>query len=212
MDNRYSYGLLEKIKFYSSYFFYKLIIPLEVTKPKPKMWWYELIYSLAKFKNYSVNLKFPFRDNTIQTKFGIFKIRPNTSDAACVSPAFERRDLNHLLKLLRNLTLQNKKVIFCDVGADLGSYSITVANRFKNVDIKSFEPIEENCQLLRENLALNKAAHIVEVFPVALTDKDNSTMTMQFNVDSPGSSSLFSTRAKTVKNYLVRTTRLDSIL
>src|SRR4030042_6310502 len=103
MLKKYRYTFMDNLLFYCSYFYYKLILPLEVKKPRFKLWLYEWHYSLAKFINYQMNVPWKYTIDTIQTRFGTFKIRTNTSDAANVSPAFERRDQNYLVRTINEL-------------------------------------------------------------------------------------------------------------
>jgi hypothetical protein len=49
-------------------------------------------------------------------------------DVACVSPAFERPDLNLLLALLEEPLKAERSVLLLDIGADLGTYSVAVAS------------------------------------------------------------------------------------
>ena len=100
MLKKYSYSIVDKLRFYFSYFYYKLIIPFEVKRPRMKMWWYEFVYSMAKFRDYQLSVPWKYAIDRIETRFGKFKIRINTSDAANVSPAFERSDQNYLLQLI----------------------------------------------------------------------------------------------------------------
>jgi FkbM family methyltransferase len=214
MQKIYKNSTSGKIFFYISYFYYKALLPFEVKKPRWKMWWYEMLYTLAKFRDYTSSIPFPFKDTIIQTKFGVFKIRPDTSDAANVSPAFERRDVNYLLNLIEKLLRQNKKILFCDIGADLGGYSVIVANAFpgEKITIKCFEPIEESCMLIKENLVLNNAQHSVELYPVAVMDQDNPSLAIQLNMTTPGSSSILTTGAYKTKECVVQAKKLDSVL
>ncbi|MGD9201635.1 MAG: hypothetical protein PVI26_08745, partial [Chitinispirillia bacterium] len=72
MKKKFHYSTIDKVTFYFSYFLYKLIIPFEVRKPRLKMWIYEWIYSLAKFKDYSYSVTWKYPIDTIWTKFGNF--------------------------------------------------------------------------------------------------------------------------------------------
>lgn len=212
--NKFKYSALDNLKFYFSYFFYKFIIPLEVKKPRFKLWLYEIIYTLAKFKDYTISLPYKSKDDIVITKFGTFKIRLNTSDAANVSPAFERRDQNYLIKLIKKLCQQGKKVLFLDVGGDLGSYSVMVGNKFRNdsVDIKCFEPIDESCDMIRQNIALNGIDKKFELHPVGLLNEDNPEAKITLDIGTPGSSTMKKSDAKNTKEILVKINKLDTIL
>ncbi len=214
MKQKFTFNLLSKLGFYFRYFFYKAIIPLEVKSPKFKMWWYEALYSLMKFKNYEICLTWPFNDDLIKTRFGKFRIRANTSDAANVSPAFERPDQNYLINLIKTLSGHDQRVLFLDIGGDLGSYTVLVGNRFKsyNVDIKCFEPIEDSCVLIRENIQLNMLEGKAELYPFALLNKNQEEVEIKLNIGSPGSSSLTETTQQKTKTLVVQTRKLDDVL
>lgn len=178
------------------------------------MYWYEFIYTLAKFRDYEMNVPWKYSTNMVITKFGTFKIRTNTSDAANVSPAFERRDINYLLGLIQRLLMKNRKVLFLDIGGDLGSYSVLVANRFSNdsVRVKCFEPIAESCSLIRENVELNNREDQVEVYPVALLNEDRDKVEMILNLATPGSSTMKEDKKGNTKTVTINTRKLDTIL
>lgn len=212
MRNAFRYTKADKILFYLSYFFYKLILPLEVRSPRWLLWWYECRYTLAKFKDYTANVPWSYSIDIIKTKFGTFKIRPNTSDAANVSPAFERRDQNYLVRLIRKQIARNKKVLFLDIGGDLGSYSVLVANKFPSgVTVKCFEPIEESCRMIEENVALNRIKERVELYPVALLNENNDHAEMKLDSGTPGSSSMKHAAANS-RTVAIKTRRLDDLL
>lgn len=214
MPEKFHYSLFDKICFYISYLFYKLILPFEVKEPRIRLWLYEMAYTLAKFKDYNLSIPYTSKNDIIITKFGTFKIRQNTSDAANVSPAFERRDQNYLRRLLTRLCNHNKKVLFLDIGGDLGSYSVMVGNAFRNnaVSIHCFEPITESCRLIKENLALNRLEDRVKLFETALLDEDNPHARMTLDVGTPGSSTMKDSSAVNTREITITTSKLDTIL
>ncbi|MBN1981708.1 MAG: FkbM family methyltransferase [Chitinivibrionales bacterium] len=206
------YSLCQKAAFYASYFFYKLLLPLEVKKPALKLWVYEWLYTIAKFKNYSLNIPWFFKEEQITTRFGSFIIRKHTSDAANVSPAFERRDQNYLLRLIRSEVANGRRVLFLDIGADLGTYSVLVANQFSNkpVTVYAFEPMEESCRLIEKNIALNNRHCAFRLYPLALLDKSQDSVSMCLNASTPGSSSLQA--ENTEGRRTIRTETLDRLI
>ncbi len=214
MSKSFRYSFLDRLVFYLSYFFYKSILPLEVRKPKWKLWWYEWKYSLAKFKDYNINIPWHNDIDRISTRFGDFKIRVNTSDAANVSPAFERRDQNYLLKTINELCRKNKKVLFLDIGGDLGSYSVLVGNRFKNeqVSVKCFEPVPDSGELIKENITLNGLEQKVDLYQVALLNNDNPEARITLDIGTPGSSSMKSSTAENIREITVKAHKLDTLL
>jgi len=97
----FGFRLKDKIAFYWKYFVSKtFLLWFEVKEPRFRMFLYEMLYSTMKFINRSSLLPSPFEIDIIKTKFGVFRIRPRTTDMSTASPAFERRDMDYLLKLL----------------------------------------------------------------------------------------------------------------
>jgi len=146
----------------------------------------------------------------VATRFGAFRIRPHTADMSTVSPAFERRDIDYLLELLRRLKDENKKILFLDIGADIGTYSVTVGNAFKDyggLRIMAFEPADSNYALLVENIGLNGLEGKAEALNFALFSEDDKNLGFQFEPEAPGNSSLSAGGTETV---LTKT--LDSAL
>lgn len=62
----------------------------------------------------------------------------------------------------------NSGAVIIDIGANIGCFSLKAAQTALRV--LAFEPFPANCDLLRENIALNTADN-VEVYPVAVSDK-----------------------------------------
>jgi FkbM family methyltransferase len=207
---KFTYGLFDKLEFYASYFWYKLILPVEMKSPRFSMWAYELAYTAHKFRNYEYCRPWKSETDIITTRFGSFKIRVNTADAANVSPAFERRDLNRLFALIDGLEKSGKRVLFLDVGGDIGTYSIAVANRVgsRSADIVCFEPIPASCELIRDNIERNQLADKVELIEVALMDEAQDNLKICLNALAPGSSSVKGEG----EEVLVKADRLDNLL
>lgn len=206
----FKYSALERVGFYASYFWYKLILPLEVKSPRLQLWWYEFWYSLHKFRDYKFGLQWKSDIDVVTTRFGSWYIRTHTSDAANVSPAFERLDINRMFKTLGQLVSQGKKVLFLDVGGDLGTFSVTIGNRFRSqpVDTIVFEPVPASCALLRRNIELNDLNDHVEVMEVALMDEKKDDLQIGMNVLTPGSSSIDGNSDFVV----VKADRLDTLI
>jgi FkbM family methyltransferase len=56
---------------------------------------------------------------------------------------------------------------FVDVGANLGYFSVWVASQPANLPVVALEPVHENLQLLRANVALNQLQPQVTILPFA---------------------------------------------
>ena len=114
--------------------------------------------------------KYPFKDNIIKTKFGIYYIRPQTVDAITVSPAYERKDLNFLKRLIENNI--DKNILFLDIGANIGGYNINIANTFrdkKELSIYSFESLKCNYEILIKNIEVNRLYNKIKPIKKALS-------------------------------------------
>ena len=184
----------KKIRFVTTYIWSKTFsFWYEVKTPRLRLFTYEVIYSVRRgFHLPPPRLRW-LRLNRVSTTFGVFNIRPGTTDAACVSPAFERPDLNHLMTLLSKRLSAGRTVLFIDVGADVGTYSISVANRLRHLGglrVMAFEPARSSYDLLRENLAVNGLTEIVDPRPLGLGDGSIESATLQCNPREPGTNSL----------------------
>jgi len=214
-NRKFKFFLKDKIHFYWKYFISKVFkIWFEVRRPKFKIFIYEMMYSAKKFIKYTSLLPSPFKEDHVETRFGIFKIRPHTSDMSNVSPAFERSDMDYLLELILRLQDENRKILFIDIGADIGTFAITVGNQFKlykHLHIMAFEPARSSYTLLEENININNLQEKVEIYNVALFNEDNRAIEFQFNPDAPGSSGL-KIASSDSGNQKVFTKTLNSLL
>ncbi len=209
------FKLKNKIAFYWKYFALKVFyLWFEVKKPKLKMFIYEILYSAMKFFDHSSLLPSPFKTDIVKTKFGIFRIRPYTVDMSNCSPAFERQDIDYLLKLIYKLKNEDKKILFLDIGADIGTFTITAGNKFKdykNLHIMAFEPANSSYALLKKNITLNNLPEKVDVYNCALFSENNKEFEFQFNTNAPGSSGLKFSESITNSQKVITKT-LDSLL
>lgn len=180
-----------KIKFYIGYFYRKLIANFfEVKTPRLRLYVVNILYMLSKInKNIKwqsfANIKF------IETKFGQFKVRPKTFDVICASPDFERPDIDLVVKTLDKIFIKNKTVKFLDIGADIGTYSIILGNKFykKKIAIYAFEPFKESYDLCKENIFINSLQDKVKVFNYGLYNKKEKIL-LSLNSDNPGGQSI----------------------
>lgn len=107
----------------------------------------------------------------IKTYRGIFNIKNRTSDLVFVSPAFEYFDTKSLIQKIKNdLVHTTKKIVFIDVGANFGKYSIILGNYFKpfknRLEIYAFEPNDLSYELLRKNVRENNLK--IKTFKLAI--------------------------------------------
>tara|TARA_B100000989_G_C19525750_1_gene466774 strand:+ start:713 stop:1576 length:864 start_codon:yes stop_codon:yes gene_type:complete len=72
-----------------------------------------------------------------------------------------------------------EKIIFWDVGANIGLYSIYAALKFDNIDITAFEPSTSNLRILSRNISENNLNDKIKINQLPLTDKNNKFLEMQ---------------------------------
>ena len=68
---------------------------------------------------------------------------------------------------------KTKKIIFWDIGANIGLYSIYAATKFKEIEVIAFEPSTSNTRVLSRNISLNKLTNKINIFQLALSDTPN---------------------------------------
>ena len=74
---------------------------------------------------------------------------------------------------------KNKKLIFWDIGANIGLYSIYAANFHKNIEIYSFEASTSNLRCLSRNISINNFKNKINICQVPLTNKENVFLEMK---------------------------------
>ncbi len=74
---------------------------------------------------------------------------------------------------------QSKRdMIFWDIGANIGLYSIYNAIKNKDSTTISFEPSTSNLRVLSRNISLNNFQEKIKIFSLPLSDKENSFSSM----------------------------------
>jgi len=73
---------------------------------------------------------------------------------------------------------KKEDLIFWDIGANIGLYSIY--NALKNINSKTiaFEPSTSNLRILSRNISINNFENNIKILPVPLTNKKNSFLIM----------------------------------
>ena len=79
-------------------------------------------------------------------------------------------------------------IIFWDIGANIGLYSIYAAVKKNKIKIISFEPSPQNLNLLARNISLNNFHERIMINQIALTDKHNKFMSFKESSLIEGSS------------------------
>ena len=65
------------------------------------------------------------------------------------------------------------KIIFWDIGANIGIYSIYAALKHSNIDVISFEPSTSNLRILSRNISINKLEEKIKINQFPLSNKEN---------------------------------------
>lgn len=203
------YSLWSKIKFYASLAFYKLTSFLEVSNYKGRIFFNEVIFLFHTLNGYRSLTSDRTNTLILKSKFGTFKIRDIGIDITIASPSFERLDVDELMKRIREKMIDNHKVLFIDIGANFGKFTISVGNAFKKnsdaLQILSFEPEKNSYKLLKENIRLNGLKN-VKAYPTALSNK---TGTQKFYYYEPmkqivsfPTSKVISIKTRTLDSYM----------
>jgi FkbM family methyltransferase len=75
-------------------------------------------------------------------------------------------------------SFSGKKIVFWDIGSNIGSFSIYAASKHKqNISIYSFEPSTSNLRVLSRNISINKLSKKIKIIPLPLFEKD-----LDFNI------------------------------
>lgn len=148
----------------------------------------------------------------VETRFGNFRIRPRTSDLAVVSPAYERRDLDRMLSEIQDRIGHGRRVLFVDVGADLGTYTIAVGNRFRQsaCSIVAVEPSASSHAPLVENLDADGLSARVTAGHAAVLEREGIEIRLLPNDAVPGSRQV--SRVADGEGERLVSTTLDALL
>jgi FkbM family methyltransferase len=208
----FSFSGTERLRFYISYLNGKTWRLLKETRsPKFRLFCYEVVYSLAMALHRRVpRLKF-LRINYVEHHRGKFRVRMGTHDIAIASPAFERRDVDYLIASMRTILAANDQVLFLDIGADFGTYCITVGNVFSsaNVKIVAYEPIGSSFQMLESNVELNQLDESIVLRRFALGATDESFCWMITEAGGFAQSTIDRSKRRTHDSERVGLTTLD---
>ena len=82
------------------------------------------------------------------------------------------------LEWIDNFNNENN-IIFLDIGANIGLYSIYAATKYENIKVIAFEPSSSNIDILTRNISLNKLHEKVLISQYPLTKDANQYLTMK---------------------------------
>ena len=101
-------------------------------------------------------------------------------------------------------------MLFVDVGAHYGYYTILIGTKRPDCKIMAFEPVPENFEILNSNVALNQIKN-VEIYNLAVSDKEEVRKLKVAKIS--GQSGFYEQHgAEMYKEIEVKTVRLDEFL
>lgn len=167
-------NIVSKIRFYLSLIIFKLIAPFECRNYRLTLFLAEIIFPFQRMIDPSIINPKKYQEIILKTRFGNFRIRKILIDLIIASPSFEKLDLMELIRRISKSLDVGSKVLFMDIGANFGKYTVAVGNYCKKYNSKlqiiSFEPEVISFQLLKANIKLNKLTN-VSIFNKALSNK-----------------------------------------
>ena len=164
MIKKFSF-ILYKILYFLDLIFYKL------TKRSILVWFKEFIQNDSYKSIYILKKKINF-------------FVPNQLTQYRVDSFFTKEP--ETLEWIDNF-MDNKNIIFWDIGANVGLYSIYAAIKFNNIKVYSFEPSTSNLRVLSRNISINNLYNkiIINQFPLTNTNKGHQLM-MESNFSEGG--------------------------
>lgn len=151
-----------------AFIFYKIIFILDaifnkITKRSILIWFKEFIEndSYEKIKIFKSDIFFFIPNSTTKWRVDtLFTQEPETLEWIS---SFNKKD----------------KIIFWDIGANIGLYSIFNSLKNTNSLTISFEPSTSNLRVLSRNISINNLHHKIKIFPIPLSNKKNKFLLMR---------------------------------
>tara|TARA_Y100000816_G_scaffold292350_1_gene287145 strand:+ start:2711 stop:3547 length:837 start_codon:yes stop_codon:yes gene_type:complete len=66
-----------------------------------------------------------------------------------------------------------ERIIFWDIGANVGLYSLYSAKKFRNIEVFAFEPSTQNLNILSRNIYINNLQKKISICPFAVSNDEN---------------------------------------
>jgi len=150
----------------------------------------------------------------IDSTNGLFHVRRGTFDVICASPDFEYPDVRRLMSVIQAKRAAGKRVLFLDIGANIGVYSVRIGNRFKSdsgVELIGFEPFPESFSLFSKNIRENALQGQCRTFNFGLFNSEGE-LDLALNSNDAGSNSLISESEANAKRTRVQVKTLDAFI
>ena len=150
---------------------------------------FDLIFYKITKKNFLITLnEFISNDSYKSIKIlnnNISFFTPNKITEWRINTFFQKEP--ETLEWIDNFENKNK-IVFWDIGGNIGLYSIYAALRHSNIEIFTFEPSTSNLRVLSRNISLNQLDDKITICQFPLTDKNNSFLLMKENGFEEGGS------------------------
>lgn len=141
---------------------------------------FDLVFYIITKKNFLVYVNEFISNNSYKSikilNKNISFFTPNKVTQWRVNTFFEKEP--ETLEWIDNFDCKNK-IVFWDVGGNIGLYSIYAALRYSNIEIFTFEPSTSNLRVLSRNISINKLDNKITICQFPLTDKNNSFLLMK---------------------------------
>ena len=132
------------------------------------------VYEKITKRNLTLNLKDLIEKDSYkkQTVLGeeISFFTPNIVTSWRVDTFFEKEP--ETIDWINNF--ERDDVIFWDIGANIGLYSIYAAIKFKKSNVISFEPSTSNLRVLSRNISINNLQERIKIFQMPVAEQGNS--------------------------------------
>ena len=138
-----------------------------------------ILFKITKKKFLTYFQEFITEDSYKQIKIfnkNIYFFTPNKITEWRINTFFEKEP--ETLEWINNFEDKNK-IIFWDVGGNIGLYSIYAALRYSNIEIFTFEPSTSNLRVLSRNISLNQLNDKITICQFPLSNKNNSFLMMK---------------------------------
>ncbi len=115
---------------------------------------------------------------------------------------------------------KEKKVIFWDIGSNIGLFSIYAAAKIENIEVISFEPSTSNLRILSRNISINQLENKIKIFQIPLGASKNNFLKFNEQKFNEGESynsidsniNFEGKKMKSENKYKIFSTNIDQII
>jgi len=154
---------VDKIYYFLKFIYYKLRIPSDTRKGTFWIIYSEFIHLVNTILKTDLEMPYTAKVAYVETIFGKYYLIGDLYSYQMASPAFERPDIEKTIEIIKKTLLNGKNVLFLDIGANNGLYTIAIRKVYKSSRLKvhAFEPDSGYYELLKRNLKMNRVKGVV---------------------------------------------------